>query len=978
MSGVVTFCYWFPNLVQAQVVPDSTTPTTKITGDCLVQCDITGGVRADSNLFHSFREFNIGIGESLYFVDPGVANIFSRVTGNNSSEILGNLGVTGNANLWLINPQGIIFGNGATLDVNGSFVATTAEEIAFGDRGFFSANPDSQENLPLLTVNPSAFFYRQMGQNEPITIEGASLAVPDRENIVLLGAQNSESIPGVSLQGATISASQGNIQIGAIAADGIIKIDPDFQLEFSEDIARGDITVAQGSVIESSGMGGGSINIRGGELNVSGNSQIRSRTLGDTDGEDISITANTLNINGGLISSSSSGAGKSSNIIINTEILNVSGYGADSFQNLIRRGVTGNLSVEENEVSGIITLANNTGAAGNINVESDNIVFTDGAFLGNAIYSKGQGGDIDITATQNIELIRSGVLSLSALNSVGNTGNVTINAQKLIVQDGSLISTSTLGQGEGGDITIEAEESIELLRTPASSILPTSIFTNSVSPNSGDDTSPNSGNAGNLNLSTKTLIIQDGSQISSASGLLIGEGEVLPSGGAGGDIKIHADESVTISGSSENGIFPSSILSSTGINSNKPAGNITIDTSRFFFEGQALISASSVGEGNGGDIEINADEFMQINGSNETLPALIAESSSGVGIPNIDLTLVRGALLAITAVGEGGKIKLTTPILNLDKSSLISTISFGSGNGGNIEIEASQKVEVSNDVIISTATLSSGDAGDVNIDTNQLIANNNSIITTFSSGLGKAGDMTINADKINLESGGSLNATTQSGEEGNIDLTIADSLKLGDRASITTNAGNQGSGGNIKIDTGFLIAFPSSSITATANNGQGGNIDIKAQELFVASPNQIDASSDSGIDGRVNIERFNNNLRNNLTKLPDKTLERSNQIVSRCGAGDELAQNSFVYTGKGALPPSPLDGNFYSDEFLVDWGTETSEFELHQVHQSPNTEIVEATGWIVSDRGNVVLTSEKPSQILLPQYWDTCPFGNDK
>ncbi|UBF30427.1 filamentous hemagglutinin N-terminal domain-containing protein (plasmid) [Kovacikia minuta CCNUW1] len=113
---------------------------------------ITGGARRGANLFHSFSEFNINLGQRVYFANPtGVENILSRVTGQNASTILGTLGVEGGANLFLLNPNGILFGPHAQLDIRGSFVASTASSFKFADGTEFSAtNPHSP---PLLAIN---------------------------------------------------------------------------------------------------------------------------------------------------------------------------------------------------------------------------------------------------------------------------------------------------------------------------------------------------------------------------------------------------------------------------------------------------------------------------------------------------------------------------------------------------------------------------------------------------------------------------------------------------------------------------------------------------------------------------------------------------------------------------------------------------------------------------------------------------------
>jgi len=121
----------FPAL--AQLIPDGTLGAQSSTVNTSGLVDtIYGGVRSGANLFHSFLELNVGNGRSLYFSDPGVSNILTRVTGTNPSKIDGRLGVSGNANLFLINPNGIIFGSGSSLDIRGSFTATTAAAIKFG------------------------------------------------------------------------------------------------------------------------------------------------------------------------------------------------------------------------------------------------------------------------------------------------------------------------------------------------------------------------------------------------------------------------------------------------------------------------------------------------------------------------------------------------------------------------------------------------------------------------------------------------------------------------------------------------------------------------------------------------------------------------------------------------------------------------------------------------------------------------------
>ncbi|MBW4456277.1 MAG: filamentous hemagglutinin N-terminal domain-containing protein [Nostoc indistinguendum CM1-VF10] len=160
--------------VLAQIVPDKTLgvegsvvkPNVNIQG---IPSDlIDGGATRGANLFHSFRDFNVWEGRGAYFANPtGVENILTRVTGGNTSNILGRLGVLGGANLFLLNPNGIVFGPNASLDIRGSFVATTADRIKLGDRGYFSAVEPQTSSL--LSVSPGALFFSQVA-NQPTAI----------------------------------------------------------------------------------------------------------------------------------------------------------------------------------------------------------------------------------------------------------------------------------------------------------------------------------------------------------------------------------------------------------------------------------------------------------------------------------------------------------------------------------------------------------------------------------------------------------------------------------------------------------------------------------------------------------------------------------------------------------------------------------------------------------------------------------------
>ena len=166
-SVVGVFFMVFSSSVLAQITPDGTLGSegSIVLPDQVVKdlpADlIQGGAVRGSNLFHSFLEFNVNEGQRVYFSNPtGIDRILSRVTGSDVSDILGTLGVNGGADLFFLNPNGIIFGGGTRLDLGGSFVVTTAKGVQFEGYEFSTVNPDAP---PLLNINVPIGL--QMGEN---------------------------------------------------------------------------------------------------------------------------------------------------------------------------------------------------------------------------------------------------------------------------------------------------------------------------------------------------------------------------------------------------------------------------------------------------------------------------------------------------------------------------------------------------------------------------------------------------------------------------------------------------------------------------------------------------------------------------------------------------------------------------------------------------------------------------------------------
>lgn len=284
VSGVLIFkC----DRAFSQVTPDDTlgdessvVNTRDATSD-----SIDGGAVRGQNLFHSFEEFNVGEDRGVYFSNPeAVTDIFSRVTGNNVSNILGTLGVDGAANLFLINPNGIVFGEGASLDVQGSFTATTADGIEFDEQGFFSAvNP--QDSVLTISVPLGLQFGSSPGMiiNRSFVLDNTGdnvgLQVPAGENLTLVGGD-------VSFEAGEATARGGNIEIGGLGAAGTVAFNDDGGLSFPDNVAKADVSLSNAADADVRGTSGGSVNINANNLTLEtgefGGSSIRAGITADS------------------------------------------------------------------------------------------------------------------------------------------------------------------------------------------------------------------------------------------------------------------------------------------------------------------------------------------------------------------------------------------------------------------------------------------------------------------------------------------------------------------------------------------------------------------------------------------------------------------------------------------------------------------------------------------------------------------------
>ncbi len=262
------------------------------------------------NLFHSFGRFNLNTGESVTFESaPDIRNIITRVTGGTPSSINGLIQTqSSTANLFLINPKGIVFGRNASLNIGGSFVASTANSIGFGNQGFFSASAPNDPSS-LLTINPSALLFNQMNAaaivNRSIAPAGTNLSgnnvfglrVPNGQNLLLVGGN-------IKLDGGGLRAFGGRIEIGGLAGIGLIGLQPNGHLIFPNNVSLSNIVLRNGAEVDVVAGGSGNIAINARRLDILEGSQLSAGigvNLGTADSQAGNIILNaqdTISVDG--------------------------------------------------------------------------------------------------------------------------------------------------------------------------------------------------------------------------------------------------------------------------------------------------------------------------------------------------------------------------------------------------------------------------------------------------------------------------------------------------------------------------------------------------------------------------------------------------------------------------------------------------------------------------------------------------------
>ncbi len=682
------------------------------------------GQQLGGNLFHSFQDFNLNSLEIATFFGPNnVQNIISRVTGGNPSNIDGLIRSTiPNADFYFLNPNGIVFGPNAQLDVQGSFHASTADYLRLGKNGRFDAQNPSDSLLTVAPVEafgfltnavaPISFTSKGLIEQNELENDSQGLTVLNGKTISVIGGnidinKGSYSVETDEYYSATtlgnLNASEGRINLVSVASAGEV-IPTTLGLDVSSFEKMGTISFSNHASINVSGDGAGSIFIRGGEFFLI-NSTIQMENQGNNDSGITDIQVELLLLDGSDFFANAYGKGKGENInILATDSVKLVGADDSGYPSSI---LTGTLYEEADG-----------GDAGDISITARNISIADSAWFGAASFGTGNGGDILLHAEEMVNLygiseVTGGWATIlyTETFSEGNAGQVVIEAKNVSFKDGAGIIANTWGAGDGGSIIIHASESVELLGGNPYGENQDGFGSNISAIAKGDG--DNVGKAGDIFIETGSLAIVDGALIVNSS---LGNGQ-------GGRIIINVAETLAIDGDNSTTVLKEPLDSQLEFRQ----GEIWLPNDSSLIIAQPIwrrkmhksgiyseSNSESNGAGNAGNITIIANEINLTNNGNISTLAEHATGGNITLIPNL-LFLRQGQITTSVqgGTGDGGNINISNPKFTiLNQGQIIAQAD--AGHGGNIRIVAEQFITSSDSLISASSNL--GLDGEVEID----------------------------------------------------------------------------------------------------------------------------------------------------------------------------------------------------------------------------------------------------------------------
>ncbi|MGI2904364.1 filamentous hemagglutinin N-terminal domain-containing protein [Tolypothrix sp. VBCCA 56010] len=830
------------NSAVAQITPDGTLPnnsSVKLEGSTF---NITGGTQAGSNLFHSFGQFSVPTGGTAFFNNAvDIQNIIGRVTGGSISNIDGLIRANGAANLFLINPSGIVFGPNASLNVGGSFLASTASSLKFADGFEFSAT--ARQSTPLLTI--SVPIGLQFGAN-PGSIQSQSVATNSNGESVGLQVEPGKTLAlvggDVRLDGGLLQAANGRVELAGVAAWGTVNLqvnNNNFSLTFPVDIPTADVSLLNAAKVDVTGNGAGSVGITARSIDISGGSKI-SAGLNKEAGI-ASVPGNiTLNATGVVTIDQLSRITNMSALGTTANAGNISIQAGDIF-------VDNRATVPDgNEIfAALDTSSNGQGRAGNVSLSATGKITLIGqdANIQDKVISTygsqglGGGGDISLSAAGSILLSNAYLLAGS---NTANGGNISLIGNNVSIADNSSLITGT-GGGNAGNITIKSPGDVSIKRSL-------------VSTNVGSDITVN---AGDINISGRSVSVTEGAELTA---------RLSRGSGKAGNISINAVDKVEISGNDpfdgidgmggdRAGDFQNTVLTTrTQENAIGNAGNISIQAGEIFVDSRASVpdgkerpttlDTTSNGQGRGGNVSLSATGKITLIGEDANVLDKVIYTYNEQGLGGGDISLSAGDSISLENAylqagggkANGGSISLfaNNSISIADNSSLIS--GTGGGKAGDITVKSAGNVSIQNSLLVSAVggeLAGQAKGGDINISGQSVFVTDGSELTAQSSkGGGNSGNINIDAkDTVEISGKEPILSPPRQDRSGTYFYTTLTTL---------SDEMARGTAGNININTGKLRVLDGAVIAAdTRSDFRGGDIMVNAKVVELSNGGQI-------------------------------------------------------------------------------------------------------------------------------------------
>jgi filamentous hemagglutinin family protein len=932
----------FTGKTSAQIVPDNTlgaessivTPFTGLSLDF-----IEGGAIRNQNLFHSFQEFNVGETGAAYFDNPiGINNIITRVTGSNSSQILGILGVLGDANLFLINPNGIIFGRGATLDLQGNFVASTASDLLF-DSGFSFSTVNPQAP-PLLSIDmPIGLRFREQPQSIDVS---SGLQIQPSKTLALVGGD-------VNLFEGSLITRGGRIELGGLSAAGTVNFNFDsnnnFSLDYPTSTQKANVSLI-GTVVDLTSTQGGSLVINANNLDYSGSFLFAGLTANNTinsKGADIDINADgIMSMNSSLIVNdiAAGATGNLGDININTgsfsatnnSFISTSTQGEGNPGNVLIKAFE-LISLDNSRIFNTVSDGSRSNS-GNIKLDANNIELNNGSIISTSVLGTGKGGEIDLKASNQIFISNSFITSgLDALDARGEAGNIKIEADSILLNAGADVSAGTSGQGNAGNIFITANDLVSL--------------SDGASLNSNVDFEA-TGEGGEINIKSNSLSVINNSSINSTA---FGQGNA-------GNVLIDVDADVVfdansfISSGSFLGLNPDGSVF-VPENSSFQGGNISIETGTLSLTNNSNLNANTIGFADAGNILINSQNLVTLD--NSEISTVASPTSQGfpqaignagditINVENGSLSLVNGGRLQTATFNQGNAGKITAKaresISISNEESLITSFALPTiedatvGRGGDIEI-ATNLFSLNDAAKVISSTLGQKNSGNILLEANSVnldrgfLTTQTGSPTNLGSG-GNAGELKINAGTLRVQNGGLISSETfNSGSGGKLEVNAAEFIEVngisaisGRNSAITTATSGTGNAGDMEITTPRLLVKNSGNISGETltSNGRGGTLNLNTAELILQNNAKVTVSSEGGGDaGNINVSSASTLLENQSAIAADTASGNGGNINLLFSDLILMRGGSEISTSAGIASAPGDGGNITIDtDFLV-------------------------------------------------------------